>query len=444
MPKSRITFKRFALIGFGFLLPVLAFDDVSYALCYATLLILLGVSVAEIRGPLRLVPVFLLLYLGIGLLNISTWRGEVTASVASLYLLSTALLVLPIVFCGARDFNGPRMNPALNQRSSSYFLWTLSAHQMIVLGATLYVYVKVGPVLIEQELRFAIPTALEYTVKSAIPAVAFFPLLRLSTRKTILFLFVLLLPAVLIGARGVALTGIASYVLVLYLVQGKRVGRRPLLLALSVGLVILYSGFYLRRVYGSALLSPEDLLITYFVDDNFLLYLILPLYLGFRETIGMTADIVGGGVTNYYGAHALFFADLFTVLPGQHLSAGKSLGALAGSVQEGGLTPGLLGGLFIDFQEMSLVFFLAMGLLFVVIDRLARKIYYFAPIYIVAIVQFFHLYHRGFLKPEYITTICIALFYLFVVRIGGRSTSRGQGRLLAGRLTVVREHGLQR
>jgi len=92
---------------------------------------------------------------------------------------------------------------------------------------------------------------------------------------------------------------------------------------------------------------------------------------------------------------------------------------------------------------VSLAFFLVIGLLFVLIDRLARKIYYFAPIYIVAIVQFFHLYHRGFLKPEYITTICIALFYLFVVRIGGRSRSRGEGQLLAGRLTVVREHGLQ-
>lgn len=403
------------LIGLVFFL-----DDSknSYWGNYFLLISFLLFSSVYVKSVLRLIPVFLLIYLGISLLNISNWRGEVTENVLYWYLISSVMLMAPIIFFSKKDFDYSKKIHFFLQNERKLFFYALYAHLVIVYFALFFIYIKIGPIVFEQSLRYSIPPSLEYIIKSTIPVAAFIPLFRLGGKKIALLLLILLIPTILIGSRGVALIGFFSFFLVLYKFGSVsiNVNTKKLIFAALFGLGIIYAGFYLRRTGNSLLATPEELISHYFYSDSFLIYLILPLYLSLRETVGLTNSIINKFITNDINEYPLFLADLFTILPGQQMAAGQSLGHIMGTIEGGGLTPGLLGGLYIDFTYLTPLFFLFIGFFLSFMNYISKKNISFFPVYVVILLQFFHLFHRGFIKPEYITTVMIALFYFLLMK----------------------------
>lgn len=409
--QSRIVESCFLLLAFPPLFAVgAAFDN--YALIYAFLVGFLCMATALVSNYLRVTLLSLTLYLSIGLLNISTWRGYTTVETISLYAWSMYFLVAPILMLARRQIYVPFQ--VANQQNLLKLL--IVGHLAIVYLALLYVFASIGNVLSAQSLRFDIPPALEYVIKSALPAVAVLPFLRL--RWSFLWLMALLLPPMMIGSRGAVVIGIIAYLIVLVHRNGGKFdlhtflmkNRTYLLYALS-GIVIISVMFYMRRS-GDTGFSPVDVIIhNYFDYDNFLVRAIMPLYLGFKETIGLSTAIITEQVENTINPYPLFFADLFTLMPGENLAAGQSMARIFGATQDGGLTPGLLGGIYIDFGLASLVGFGAIGLLLSWMQRSVAKSPYFVIIYAQVLVQSIHLFHRGFIKPEYVTSVLIACFY---------------------------------
>ncbi|WP_394157429.1 hypothetical protein [Vibrio campbellii] len=295
----------------------------------------------------------------------------------------------------------------------------MSIHLVIVYFSVLTVYVLYGNVLLNQTIRFLIPTSLEYIIKSALPVAALIPMLKYKNKAILLILIIL--PAILIGSRGTAVVSILSYLISdMYFKFGgfdvyKIVNKNKKFILYSLlALFVIISGFYLRRG-GNSDLSSVDVLMSYYFDyDNILIRVILPFHLGFKETIGLSNRVVVESIVNNINVHSLFFADLFTILPGERLAAGQTLGRIFGTVEGGGLTPGLVGGIYIDYKMFTPLFFLFFGVSFYFLESKLYTSPLFILVYSQIIVQFIHLFHRGFLKPEYITSVLIAYFYYFL------------------------------
>ncbi|MFV8450446.1 oligosaccharide repeat unit polymerase, partial [Vibrio campbellii] len=188
------------------------------------------------------------------------------------------------------------------------------------------------------------------------------------------------LPCLLIGARGTLITFLLTHVLCLYMCNQNSINEKVELVYrlsktkiffvfLSVVFVII-SGFYLRRYNSDIFASPEELVSFYFDYDSFWIYLIMPFYFAFRETIGITNTIIINGLTNPLPI-PLYFADLFTLLPGDYKAAGQTLGDIVGRVGDGGLTPGVIGGLYIDFSYFGVILVLLISSSLAILSRLS-------------------------------------------------------------------------
>lgn len=384
----------------------------NYALIYAILVSFLLIATSMVQNYLRVIVCFMTFYLSIGLLNISTWRGYTSVETISLYAWGMYFLLTPILVLAWRRIDVP-FRMADQQKLLKL---VIILHLAIVFLVLLYVYGTIGNVLSVQSLRFRIPTAAEYAIKSALPIVAVLPFLRL--RWPLLWLMALLLPPVMIGSRGTAIMSIVAYVIVLLQRNGHQLDLRTLFLKNRSYLLYALGGvgiisvlFYLRRGVDSELSTVDVIIYQYFAYDNVLVRAIMPFYLGFKETIGLSTIIITDQVENTINPYPLFFADLFTILPGEDLAAGQSMSRIFGSTEDGGLTPGLLGGIYIDFGLASVAVFGIMGLLLSWIQRSVTSSPYYFIIYAQVLTQSIHLFHRGFLKPEYVTSILIACFY---------------------------------
>ncbi|MCY1535922.1 hypothetical protein D9M68_713490 [compost metagenome] len=140
----------------------------------------------------------------------------------------------------------------------------------------------------------------------------------------------------------------------------------------------------------------------------------MPFYLAFRETVGLSARIIN---TPNISDNSLFFSDFYTLLPGSYEAAGKLFGDIIGRVGDGGLTPGIVGALYIDYGIYGISAMIGLSLASAHLYRSAKSNPILIPTYSVFILQLIHLFHRGFPKPEYITFLLIILFYtLFLKR----------------------------
>ena len=142
----------------------------------------------------------------------------------------------------------------------------------------------------------------------------------------------------------------------------------------------------------------------------------VPFHQGFNETAALTSRIVDFGIYNSFTTTPLLFADFDNLLGVSNVAAAQFFGDDIGRVGDGGLTPGLIGGVLLDFKETFFVFFLILGLLLLVLRTLAQKSRIFLGFYVLLIVQLMHLFHRGFVKPEYITIMMIASIYFMTFK----------------------------
>lgn len=395
------------------------FFATTYSVAYCLFLIIGFVAVYFVDKLCKPAVLFVLFYLAIALLNISTWRGYTEIITLKYYILGFYFLILPMfIFPGSKVDNRFRLGKNL-----SFVKAGIGLHLLIAYLFVIFIYSTKGVILINQSARFGIPTGIEYAVKSTLPLAAFIPFIAKKNHFILLILFIL--PSILLGYRGTSVLAVVSYGISFWYANSLKAllpsfnkPQRKSLLYILFGLVcvfIVFSGFYLRRTNSSELATVDVLLNLYFDYSDWWVYLIIPFYLGFKETIGLTNSIITENIRNTVNEHTLFFADLFTVLPGERLAAGQSLGKIFGTVEDGGLTPGLLGGVYIDYGSATFLVFFMLGIILKLTSKIAYSHVLFFPVYSLILTQFIHLFHRGFLKPEYLTSLFIALFYYLMI-----------------------------
>lgn len=407
---------------------------VTYAGVYASIFAMLLFYVI-ISGEIssRILSLYLLTYFGIALLNISTYRGYISVETIQIYFVSLASLILPMVLLQRRP-----VTLAPDLRPSPITNLVIVAHLAIAWLATLYVYGAIGPVLIKQNLRFGIPTAIGYTIRS----VQFIPVYMLVCRDkskfwiSLPYAFLLsLIPTLLIASRAtVALVllamGLLSAILqnygwqsyafegnVLTRLNRSRTRMGVLIVAAVAGLVIIIGGFYLRRSSGDGnLMTGTEFVSRYFDASNPLSYLIAPVHQGFNETAALTSKIVDRGIINQQTSTPLLWADFDNLLGRSSVAAAQYFGNVIGRAEDGGLTPGLVGGVLLDFPNTYYWWFLGLGSLLAVARFFAAYSRRALCVYTILLSQVFHLIHRGFIKPEYLTIVFIAMFYMMTLK----------------------------
>lgn len=111
------------------------------------------------------------------------------------------------------------------------------------------------------------------------------------------------------------------------------------------------------------------------------------------------------------------------MLPGKRAAPGDVLSrVLYVGDYAGGITPGVIGGLYLDFGYwlVPMLFITSFFIYFLYRKSLNSDMY--KILYVITIAQFFHIYHRGFFKPEYLFSYTIILFYIYIASL--KSTSQ--------------------
>lgn len=406
---------------------VTCFTTSSYAIMWLCVVAIPGVALRlAVLRSVRSLWLIIAFYFGIGLLNISSWRGYIETETVRNYFVALLCLAIPFLVMSKNWGHQPSL--IVVGRVKSKTIETFRAAAVLHIGLTYavvaFVYGTIGVVGVNPELRFQVPVPIEYIAKSALPLAAFAVLA--SPKRPWLFVLIVIAPALLLSYRGVAVAAVLAHVLVSmdmdHIGLTKASTRRDrgrwrqyLILGLLT-FAILAIGFYMRRTSGS-LLAPAAFIVSHYFDvDGVWLYALLPLYLGLKETTGLTNSIIVNDTINGASEHPLFLADLWTILPGENLGAGTSLARLMGTVGEGGLTPGILGGIYIDYGLLYPLFFLGFGVGLAWFANKASGRPLLLPVQAVILTQFLHLIHRGFVKPEYISTIAIAYLYFLLLR----------------------------
>jgi len=406
---------------------IMSFFVRDYTLTYlfmSTLLFWIALRYSDLN--IKVIAGFFFIYYFIPLPNISTYRGTIVYETLVLYTLMILIGLLPILFTikiNKEQKQKQKQKIILGPRFNS----VVSIHLTFVYLLLLYVYVKYGFVIINQEQRFKINPIIGYLIKSSIYIPLFSQFVIRGDLKPftiIKFIILPLLPAIMIGSRGTVILILIS-VSILFFVTKIPLGNSFKLKSSSVWrkqkktikrvlitiVVILHVFYYSRRIFSKKLLSNMEVIQTFFHSNSKLYLLILPLYSSFRETIGIANVLIRNEYKNVVTEYPLFFAELFTILPGKQPAPGQIIGDFIGRNLSGGLTPNLLGGLYPDFGIYSVFGCIVFVIIIKYLYTLSIYNEFYKILYVITLTQFFHLFHRGFLKPEYFIAYIILFIY---------------------------------
>lgn len=392
----------------------------SYNLIYLSTVSILITTLTIRNKATQILAFFYLLYFGISTLNISTYRGTITFDTLTLFSLLILLSFPPFIFLKQTK----KSNKSTIIQITNFFIQVTNIHLIIVYLVIIYIILKHGNVLINQSARFHISPSLTYIIKSSLIIPLFYPFYKNKNKTTFFFYFILpIIPTIFIGGRGSAIVMIGAYLIINFWNKNeffisrekiKKINIRKSIIRFGfISTILIFGIFYIRRAFNKDLVNVETLLKIYnFPSDSWIYIIILPLYTAFRETIGISNVIIENDYTNTYSDVPLFFSELLTILPGNHSAPGQILGKeVIGSTLDGGLTPGLLGGLYIDFGWYSIFGSLILFLIICIFYIKSRINNYSLMLFALFFVQYIHLFHRGFLKLEYFTNIILLLIY---------------------------------
>lgn len=375
----------------------------------------------------KIISSFLFLYFFIPFLNISSYRGNVEFKTIVLYSISNMFIILVLIFFSKKK---ERLKEIKYIRPNVNLYLFAVLHLIISYSFVAFLYLKYGNILTNQELRFVISPSIGYIIKSTIYIPLIFILLK--TKKSYLYYIVFILlplfPAFLIGSRGSVIMIVLGVLIILFImmiekriylnkinIHYKELTKKDILVGMSLSGIVLYSIFYIRRMGSKVYISSSELVEKYFdisIPPIFI-YMILPLYLNLRETVGIANQIITQNL-KVGNSIQMFFLELFTILPGKQMSPGITLGNLIGKSGDAGLTPGIIAGVYLDVGYLAVF---VPAILIVIITYFYKKSFIddnFKVIYVLSIIQFFHVYHRGFLKLEYFISFLIIFVYLLL------------------------------
>lgn len=423
--KDSIVFVLILLTGIALYLKSYEFTHLTFSL------LLLFVAITRQSINTKIFGFYLFLYYFIPFFNISTYRGTISFYTLQIYTYANFALILPLLFTISKNVFKKNEVKYKKIAITPFFVNVVIIQTIIVYLLVAYVFVTVGNVLVHQELRFFMSPMMSYLIKSTlyIPLFTlFFERSQFTKKNILLFIILPLFPAFFIGSRGTVIMIIIS-VLVLYLLKNINIGEKYYLknskawrnnkhwvyLTCCIGLILFQIVYYTRRLVSTTFLSPSELAIRYFGNDNWYNMLIMPVYFSLRETVGITEKIIKENVSNTFFDYPMFFSELMTILPGEQPSPGIVLSKrLYQTNYEGGITPGVIGALYIDYRDwlIPILFFTSFIIYFLYKKSLGSDMY--KLLYALTITQFFHIYHRGFFKPEYLVAYAIVLFYVYI------------------------------
>jgi len=409
---------------------LLASFSESYFTLYIAMVVIIAFPMIAVREPsTRVLYSFLLVYFGFALLNISDYRNYISIETLRMYVTSLYAFTIPVVALTAV----PRTH-VTQIRSTPVIRYMLMGHLVAVWLAVAYVYARYGMVLVKQDLRFSIPTALGYAIRSAVFVPVCFVMFKDYERKRmqlVLISILSVLPPIMIASRSTTALGLLAVCLYMALSRlygwgaaikaRRRWGIKVYALA-ALAVIGCYSviagGFYVRRANTDQLMSGEEFVSGYLnAYPKFLMYAVAPLYQGFNETAALTSRIVDQNIRNTATSTPLVFADFENLLGLSNVSAAQHFGDSVGRAQDGGLTPGLLGALLLDYRDGYFIAFFGLGLILALLRHKGMGSKRWLCVYVVCMLQIIHLFQRGFVKPEYFTTLIIISIYLMFSRV---------------------------
>jgi oligosaccharide repeat unit polymerase len=367
-------------------------------------------------------------------LNVTSYRGTIEYGTLTIY---SIVYILVVIFFAL----GHHISKGFRSKSSIYLYATTNAyvlaqlHIIISYATLLYIYSTYGNILLDQSIRFTLDAKLTYVVVSTVYIPLYFSVcrnIRFTTHNTLVFIILPLLPPLFIGSRSVVVAIFFGILLVRFLMieekkvsfnwiteKTKDISRMRIMLLGSLVLGIFTVVYFFRRLssktsFTDSISSYIDVELGFFAQ--LLIAPILPLYFNLRETVGLTNRILIDNLHNTTSELPLFLSELITFLPGKQVSPGVVFGDMVGKVQEGGLTPGMIGGIYLDFGYVcvivpAIVVFLISSISVKAISHDGYKL-----VLSLFTIQFIHLYHRGFLKLEYLTAYVILFLYISVSR----------------------------
>jgi hypothetical protein len=372
---------------------------------------------AKVNYYTKILVLFYFIYYLFSMIPISTYRGTISGEMNMIFITFISLhwlvSTLEVKIKNKQEF-------LVNKR---YFYIISFIHVMIAYIVVIYIYSRYGFIFINQEKRVLIPTIYEYIVKSLLILPVFYAprKLILNTKFTMVLVVTSLLPTLLIGHRGSVFIAISAYVLVYYsthknVIYNFHFKKKYLAIIGGIFITILYLEFYIRR-YNTSYMSPSELIVTYFSHNNIFIQMILPLHLSLKENIGIANTILNRDIINTLTPYPAMVADFFTILPGEQISGGKIIGSYIGTQLNGGLTPSILGGILIDFDILELFIisffiFVTLQIIYIYSKQNIRILILFSWIFL----NYLHFFHRGLLKPEYLMTTLIIVFYLIFTK----------------------------
>ena len=376
----------------------------------------------------KLLSIFFFAYYFIPLPNISSYRGTITFETLVLYTIMLLLATLPTFY--KRNYS--RKNKVEKKLLvNSLFEKAVTLHLLIVYLLLLYVLFKHGNIIVHQESRFALNPYIVYLIKSSIYIPLFYPFIvqnKKSNHGYVKYGILPLFPALFIGSRGVVVLILIAVGLIFimrdydtgkeYKVKNNIVwdkNKKLISIIASFILIIIHVFYYSRRIFSEKLLSNMEVVNKYFNSDSPAFLIVLPLYTSFRETVGIANIIISKGIENEIVQYPLFISELITVLPGHQPSPGKIIGNIIGRKLGGGLTPNILGGLYVDFGVYSVFACMLIVIFIKYLYEISKYNAVYKILYAITIAQFFHLFHRGFLKPEYFVAYIIVYLYVYII-----------------------------
>lgn len=409
----------------------------TYTILYYVYLLIGLLHALKVKNPVnKTILIILYVYLSIGFAPIQTsYRGDNDTFVFVIYLLCFFSLSAGL------NFHKLRVKKAIYQgRITDIFKLIYTLHLSLCYLILFYLFFTQGNIFLKQDLRLNLNPALAYITRS----IVFLPIIFTATLKLnrirvfeLFFYYILpILPSILLGARGTAITSILSCILILTLGEKKiiktnflieffiRRKKRIFFIGGIFSATVIYGLFFIRRSGTGSLSTASDLLSRYFDTPSVMFLLLLPLYLAFKETIGITTKIINEGHFNSYFDYPMIFAELFTILPGEQTAPGRIISKeIYSSTIDKGYTPGLVGGLYMDFGTIGTIFvFFLIGFLMSFLLKNTRS-QNGIIVYVFLMTTFLHLFHRGFLKPEYFTNLFVLILYLLMTKNENTSSS---------------------
>lgn len=421
-------FKRFLIIlslVFTLYYLFVAENDIGYnSLYFITLFILITNFIINKDINNRIFSVFFVLYYGLTIPNIGFFPNDISYKTNFIFSLSIILSLISLNFftISASSLSNIREVLLLNRKFEHIF----NLHIFLAYSVLIYIVLTKGLIIIYQDERFFTDVYLKYILKSTI----YIPLIYLVTKNSVInkksfikYIILPLFPSLFIGSRAsIILIVLAIFVLLFfrrtlpfnigYKLYNYNITLKKVFLISFLITLIIVSFFYIRRSTSDIYVSGTEIVEKYTGRSDYFTLISAPIYFVLKRQINTTDAIIKNEFENIYTDYPLFFADLLTVLPGSQVSSGKSLNYLISGETHGGLTPSLIGGLYLDFGFSAI---LGMPLIFLLIANLYYRSFYSdisLVFYSITFVQVFHLFHRGFLKPEYIIAYLIIYIYI--------------------------------